>query len=86
MKPKIWKTKYGTLTVTQQHVIDSNGGITMWTHGEFLVRAGGILHDILRKTYGDKIYQEAVDLVMSLEAERILRQCPDGAKENAADS
>ena len=91
MKPQIWHTKHGTLTVTKTHVIDNNGGTSMWTHAEFLGKAGGILHDILRKTYGDEIYQSAVDLVMSLEADRQMKellknQRPGGVEDNAADS
>ena len=80
MKPKIWKTEHGTLKVTATHVIDSNGGITMWTHREFLVKAGGILHDILRKTYGDKIYFEAINLVEYIVWEKSKQQHPNGTK------
>ena len=63
LEQKTWKTKYGTLTVTPTHVIDANGGTTMWTHEEFLANSGGVLHDILRKAYGEDIYQEAMNLV-----------------------
>ena len=65
MKPKTWTTKHGTLTVTATHVIDNNGGASAWTHGEFLAKEGGVLHDLLRKTYGDTIYQEAMTFVRS---------------------
>ena len=93
MRPKIWKVEHGTLTVTKVHVIDNNGGTSMWTHEEFLAKAGGILHSILKKTYGEKIYQEAVDLVMSLVADKQMKallaqqnERPGGVEDNATDS
>jgi hypothetical protein len=79
MKPKKWITKHGTLTVTVTHVIDNNGGASIWTHEEFLARAGGVLHDLLRKTYGETVYNEAISLVRAFKS-------PDSLEDKMTDS
>ena len=56
-----WSCDYGCLTLTDRQVIETNGGVTVWTHEEFLEKISsevGVLSSLMVRVYGKSVLSD----------------------------